>query len=215
MEATTPPEPPPPPPPPTGEPAGAPPPAELYPVRMSAERQSEYNRWLPLVKWLLAIPHYLVLLVLGIGAFFAIIIGFFAVLVTARYPDGLWTYITGVHRWAMRVTGYVLLLTDEYPPFSLEVDPAYPVRLEYDYPDYVDRWRPLVHWLLIIPYAFVAGVLMSLAQIVAFIGVFVILFTKDLPEGMFTLILNPMRWQARANAYGGWLVTKYPPFEWE
>ena len=115
----------------------------------------------------------------------------------------------------MRVAGYVLLLTDQYPPFSLQDDPSYPVQVEWDYPETVDRWRPLVHWLLIIPYALVAGVLIWLAEIVAFIGVFVILFTKDLPDGMFKLIVNPMRWQVRANSYHTWLVTKYPPFEWE
>lgn len=216
MEATTPPEPPAPPPPPTGEPAAAGPPSgEVYPVRLSAARQDEYNRFLPLVKWLLALPHYIVLLFLGIGAFIALVIAFFAVLFTGRFPEGLWTFVTGVHRWAMRVFGYVFLLTDEYPPFSLEGDPNYPVRVEFDYPEHVNRWRPLVQWLLVIPYAIVAGVLFYLAEIVAFIGIFVILFTKNLPEGMFKLILNPMRWQLRTNAYSGFVVTRYPPFEWE
>jgi Domain of unknown function (DUF4389) len=204
----------PPSPPPAQPPAGEPPSGD-YPVRLEADREPEYNRFLPLVKWLLAFPHYLVLIVVGIAAFFAILISFFAVLITGRYPRGLWDFVTGTHRWGMRVAGYVLLLTDQYPPFSLQNDPSYPVRVEWDYPETVDRWRPLVHWLLIIPYALVAGVLIWLAEIVAFIGVFVILFTKDLPEGMFRLIVNPMRWQVRANSYYTWLVTRYPPFEWE
>lgn len=216
MEATTPPEPPAPPPPPAGEPAATgPPPGELYPVRLSATRQEEYNRFLPLVKWLLALPHYVVLFFLGIGALFAMLIAFFAVLITGRYPEGLWTYVTGVHRWAMRVTGYVFLLTDEYPPFSLDDDPSYPIRVEWDYPEHVNRWRPLIQWLLVFPYAIVAGILFYLAEIVALIGIIVILFTKNLPEGMFKLILNPMQWQVRANSYAGWVVTKYPPFEWD
>jgi Domain of unknown function (DUF4389) len=215
MEASEPVQPPPPPPPPSETPPPATATAGEYPVRFEAERQEEYNRFLPLIKWLIALPHYIVLLFLGIGALFAIIIAFFAVLITGRYPRGLWDYVTGVHRWGMRVAAYVLLLRDEYPPFSLEDDPAYPVTVEWDYPETIDRWRPLVHWLLVIPYALVAGVLAGLAQIVAFIGVFVILFTKELPEGMFKLIVNPLRWQVRANSYGAWLVTRYPPFEWE
>jgi hypothetical protein len=210
MEAATPaPPPPPPPPPPAADPEGP------YPVRLEAPNQGEYNRFLPLVKWLLALPHYIVLLFLGIGAFFALIIGFFAVLITGRWPRGLWDYITGVHRWATRVFSYVFLLTDQYPPFSLEDDPAYPVRIEYDYPETVNRWRPLVHWLLAIPYLFVAGILFYVAEIVAFIGIFVILFTAKLPHGMFNLILNPMRWQLRGNAYASFLVTRYPPFSWD
>ena len=209
MEAATPAPPPPPPPPEAGAAEGP------YPVRLEASRQAEYNRFLPLIKWLIALPHYIVLLFLGIGALFAVLIAFFAVLITGRFPRGLWDYVTGVHRWAMRVVAYVFLLTDEYPPFSLQDDPAYPVRVEFDYPEHVNRWRPLVHWLLIIPYAFVAGILIYVAEIVAFIGIFVILFTANLPQGMFNLILNPLRWQVRSNAYAGFVVTRYPPFDWE
>ena len=79
----------------------------------------------------------------------------------------------------------------------------------------VDRWRPLVHWLLILPYAIVAAILVYVAEIVAFIGVFVILFTGKLPQGMFNLIANPFRWQLRGGAYHLWMIDKYPPFEWE
>jgi hypothetical protein len=146
---------------------------------------------------------------------FAILIAFFAVLITGKFPRGLWDYLTGVNRWAYRVTSYVFLLTDAYPPFSLEDDPGYPVRIEYDYPETVNRWRPLVQWILAIPYLIVAGILLYVAEIVAFIAVFVILFTAKLPEGMFNLIVNPMRWQVRGNAYAGWLVKRYPPFSWD
>ncbi len=204
MEAATPPPAPPPP-----EPAGG------YPVRVEAERQDTYHRFLPLVKWLLAIPHYFVLAILFIGVFFAKIAAFFAVLFTGRYPRGIFDFVTGVLRWSWNVFAYVYLLTDRYPPFSLEPDPSYPARFEIDYPERVDRWRPLVHWLLIIPYAFVAAVLTTVAGIVALIGVFVILFTEDLPEGMFKLILIPYRWQLRASAYAMFMVTRYPPFEWD
>jgi hypothetical protein len=80
----------------------------------------ELNRWLPLVKWLLAIPHYIVLFVLYIGALFAGIGAWFAILFTGRYPRGIFNYIEGVIRWGNRVTGYAFtLVTDEYPPFRL------------------------------------------------------------------------------------------------
>lgn len=194
---------------------GPPRPPSDYPVRFSAERQADYNRALPFFKWLLAFPHYIVLALLAIGAVFVHLIAFFAVLITGRYPRGLWDYIAGLLRWGSRVGAYVYLLTDRYPPFSLADSAAHPVRLEIDYPDHVNRWRPLVHWLLILPYAFVAGLLMQLAAIVALIGAFVILFTKELPPGMFTLILNPFGWQVRASAYANYLVTRYPPFEWD
>jgi hypothetical protein len=212
MEATSTP-PPPPPPEPSGDlPGGS---AGAYPVRVEAKRQEEYHRFLPLVKWLLAFPHYLVLIVLGIGVLFVHLIAFFAVLFTGRYPRGMWDFVVGVMRWAWRVVAYVLLLTDEYPPFTLDEEPSYPATLEIDYPEHVNNWRPLVHWLLILPYYFVASILVSVAGIVAFVGVFVILFTKRLPEGMFDLILIPYRWSVRAQAYFYFLVTEYPPFVWE
>ncbi|MGH8945705.1 MAG: DUF4389 domain-containing protein [Acidimicrobiia bacterium] len=82
--------------------------------------ERDLNRWLPLVKWLLAIPHYIVLVLLVIGAIVAIIIAWFAILFTGRYPRGLFDYVVGVGRWALRVQAYAfLLVTDKYPPFSL------------------------------------------------------------------------------------------------
>jgi hypothetical protein len=82
--------------------------------------EQDLNRWLPLVKWFLAIPHFIVLFFLAIVAFFAVIIAWFAVLFTGRYPQGVYNYLVGVSRWALRVEAYaVLLVTDRYPPFSL------------------------------------------------------------------------------------------------
>lgn len=81
---------------------------------------NDLNRWLPLVKWLLAFPHYIVLFFLVIGAFFAVVIAWFAILFTGRYPRGLFDYVVGVGRWTQRVGAYAfLLVTDRYPPFSL------------------------------------------------------------------------------------------------
>jgi hypothetical protein len=82
--------------------------------------QQELNRWLPLVKWLLAIPHYIVLFFLYIGAFFVVIAAWFAILFTGRYPRGLFDYIVGLARWHNRVTAYAfILVTDRYPPFRM------------------------------------------------------------------------------------------------
>ena len=82
--------------------------------------QRDLNRWLPLVKWILAIPHYAVLVFLMIGAIVAILVAWFAILITARYPRPLFDYVVGVGRWSLRVNAYAfLLVTDRYPPFSL------------------------------------------------------------------------------------------------
>lgn len=85
------------------------------------EVEEDLNRWLPLVKWFLLIPHYLVLIVLGILALLAIIVAWFAILFTGRYPRGLFDFVVGVGRWGLRVGAYgFLLITDRYPPFRLE-----------------------------------------------------------------------------------------------
>lgn len=82
--------------------------------------EQDLNRWLPLVKWLLAIPHYIVLIVLFLLAFLAVIVAWFAILITGRYPQPLFDFVVGVGRWALRVEAYTtLLITDRYPPFSL------------------------------------------------------------------------------------------------
>ncbi len=84
------------------------------------DARTDLNRWLPLVKWLLAVPHYVVLFFLGIGAVGAVVVAWFAIVFTGRYPRGLFDYVVGVARWALRVQAYAtLLLTDTYPPFSL------------------------------------------------------------------------------------------------
>lgn len=82
--------------------------------------EKDLNQWLPLVKWLLAIPHYIALGLLGIGALIAVVLAWFAILVTGKFPRGLFDFIIGVGRWGLRIEAYaILLVTDEYPPFSL------------------------------------------------------------------------------------------------
>ena len=127
----------------------------------------------------------------------------------------MFDFVVGVARWGWRVVAYVYLMVDQYPPFSLEDDPALPGSLQHRIPGGVDRWRPLVHWLLVIPYMLVAYLLAYLAEILVFFAFFTILFTKKFPEGMFKIVLIALRWQARGNAYFYWLTTRYPPFAWE
>jgi len=80
----------------------------------------QLNRWLPLVKWFLAIPHFIVLIFLWIGALVAVVVAWFAIVFTGRYPQNLFRFVVGVLRWTNRVTGYAfLLVTDQYPPFQL------------------------------------------------------------------------------------------------
>ena len=84
------------------------------------DARKDLNQWLPLVKWLLAIPHYIILFFLGIAAIFVVIMTWFAILFTGRYPKGLFDFVVGVMRWSLRVMAYAALLTtDEYPPFTL------------------------------------------------------------------------------------------------
>ena len=80
----------------------------------------DLNRWMPLVKWLLAIPHYVILIILWLFALVAIVVAWFAILITGRYPRGLFNYVVGLLRWSIRVSAYMyLLVTDEYPPFGM------------------------------------------------------------------------------------------------
>jgi hypothetical protein len=205
---------PPAPPPPAATPAAVSPAAD-YPVHLDIERQEDYSRFMPLVKWLLAIPHYIALLVLGIGAIFVAIISFFAVLFTGRYPEGMFNYMVGVHRWGLRVVAYTDLMVDPYPPFTLDDDPNYPVHFDIDYPEHVNRWRPLIHWLLVIPFALVAYIVYYLGRIMVLFAFFTILFARTYPEGMFNIVKISLRWMARASAYEYWMTTRYPPFVWD
>jgi Domain of unknown function (DUF4389) len=186
-----------------------------YPAQLEIAYPAELNRWLPLVKWLLAFPHYIALFFVGIGAFFVIIWAFFAVLFTGRYPRGAFDYLVGTCRWAYRVAAYVHLMTDAYPPFSLDDDSAYPVRVQVSYQERIANWRPLVHWLLVLPYLFVAAALYWLTGILTFIAFFTVLFTKQIPRGMFDLMVPGIRWSLRGNVYGYFMTDRYPPFVWE
>ncbi len=200
------------PPPPPQVPSAGPSP---YPVSASAELQQSYVRFLPLVKWLLLVPHYFALFFLAIGAAIVGFISFFAVLFTGSYPRGMWDYMVGFYLWTLRVTAYLLLMTDRYPPFSLSRTEDDNVFLMAEYPSSVERWRPFVAWLLIIPYLIVASLILAVAQVCSILAFFTIIFTKRIPEGIFDIMRVALNWQMRANLYSYWLSTKYPPFSWD
>ena len=195
--------------------AAPPPPPGKYPVHVDVQGQDEYVRLLPLVKWLLALPHYIALLFLFIAAAVAHLIAFFAVIITRRYPESFYRFIVGTFRWALRVQAYVLLITDRYPPFSLDPDPDFPVRYEFDRPEEIDRWRPLVQWLLAIPYLLIAHGLGYVNAAITLVAFFSILFTKRWPTGLLPMVRAIYRWQARLVAYAGFFVDRYPPFEFD
>ena len=190
------------------------PPSARYAAVTEFDHQEEYSRLLPIVKSLLLIPHWFVLFFVFIGALFAIVYAWFAVLITGKYPQGVQKFLVGTFRWTTRVSAYALLMTDRYPPFSLDHDDEYPARFDVSYTEEIDRWRPPVHWLLAYPYTLVAGVLMFLAYVCTFLAFFAILFTKKFPKGLFDFNVVAFRWQNRGNAYALFMVDKYPPWEW-
>jgi hypothetical protein len=167
----------------------APPGDSSYPVRFDVAHPENLSRGLIFIKWLLAIPHFVIIYALNIVFEVLTFIAFFAILFTTKYPEGLFKFNVGIRRWQANVTAYLMLMRDEYPPFSF--DPGqYPVTLEIDYPENLKRFAPLYKWLLAIPHLIVLGVL----GIVAFLGIFVawfaILFTGKFPKGIFDFVVG-------------------------
>jgi hypothetical protein len=207
------------------------------PVRVDGRLDPELSRWLWLVKWLLAIPHFIVLLFLFVAFVLLTIVAFFAILFTGRYPRSLFDFNLGVLRWAWRVGFYAYdgLGTDRYPPFTLGPAPDYPASLEVQYPEELSRGLVLVKWwLLAIPHylllsAFLGGGWFArsggwgddgrgwsggpglIGLLVLFAGV-ALLFTARYPRGIFDLVLGLNRWVFRVVAYAALMTDVYPPF---
>ena len=126
-----------------------------YPLQIRGDLSPDLSRWLWLVKWLLAMPHFIVLIFLSLAAFVVWVIAWWAILFTARYPRGMFNYIVGVMRWWWRVSFYAFypLATDRYPPFSLKSNDDYPADLYVEYPERLSRVKVIFKWwLLAIPH---------------------------------------------------------------
>ena len=181
-----------------------------YPVTFDVPYPESPNRWLILIRWLLAIPHYIVLYLLGILAWVVWIISFFTILFARSYPDSLYRFMVGVHRWNANVGAYVLF-HDRYPPFSMGESDYEGVTFAVEKPDF-NRWLVLIKWLLVIPHVIVLNILVLIAMVAVIPLVLGVLFTGRYPRGLFDFLVGVGRWIARVNAYYSFLVDRYPPF---
>jgi Domain of unknown function (DUF4389) len=207
-----------------------------YPVRVDASLDPTISRGLWLIKWLLLIPHFVVLVFLWLAFLVVSVIAFFAILVTGRYPRGLFDFNLGVLRWTWRVHyyGYGALGTDRYPPFTLTDVPDYPARLDVAYPQRLSRGLVLVKWwLLAIPHYLVLAVFIGgglglnahggdgwssgwgasgLVGLLVAISAIVLLFTGRYPGSVYRFVLGMDRWSLRVAAYVCLMTDEYPPF---
>ncbi len=178
-------------------------------LQLDVQYPDRLSRLMIFIKWLLAIPHYIVLILLGIAVGISTLIAWFAILITGKFPQSLFDFNLMVMRWGARVTGYVMLLTDDYPPFG---EGAHPVNLALDYPSRLSRLLIFVKWLLAIPHYIVLYFVRLVATIITFIAFFAILITGKYPRGMFDFVVGYYRWSYRVQAYVGLMTDAYPPF---
>ncbi|ORX16214.1 hypothetical protein AWC27_01060 [Mycobacterium szulgai] len=209
--------------------------SEVYPVRVRGDLDPALSRWQWLVKWILAVPHYIVLIFLHIAAAVITVVAFFAILFAGKYPRVLFEFNVGVLRWRWRVGFYAFsaLGTDRYPPFSLRPKADYPADLTVDYPQRLHRGLVLIKWwLLALPHYLILAVffsggwrvfmvhrhewvglrLPSLLAMLLLAAVVALLFTGRYPRGLYDLVLGINRWGFRVRAYAALLCDEYPPF---
>lgn len=209
--------------------------ARPYPLLLTGELSPTLSRGLWLVKWLLAVPHYVVLVFLWVAFAVVSLIALLAILFTGRYPRGLFEFNVGVLRWSWRVGfySYSALATDQYPPFTLKDVPGYPARLEVEYPTSLSRGLVLVKWwLLALPHYAIIGVFTGAAfggynqlnhgnawlygsgliGLLVLIAGIALLFAGRYPRGLYDLALGMNRWVFRVAAYAGLMTDTYPPF---
>ena len=206
-----------------------------YPLRLEGELDPKLSRGLWLIKWLLAIPHFIVLVFLWIAFVVVSVIAFFAILITGRYPRGLFDFNVGVLRWTWRVSFYTYdaLGTDKYPPFTLQDVPEYPARLEVDYPESLSRGLVLVKWwLLAIPQYLVVSIFagggwaissghggtwghaasLGLISLLVLFSALALLFTGSYPRSIYDFVMGMNRWVFRVIASAALMTDTYPPF---
>jgi hypothetical protein len=199
-------------------------------VRLEGHLDEGVSRWLWLVKWILVIPHAIVLVLLWVAFMVLTAIAWVAILITGRYPRSLFDFNVGVLRWTWRVSFYSVgaFGTDRYPPFSLGDAPDYPARLEIAYPERLSRGLVLVKWwLLAIPHYVVLGILLGggaqasddwsggkpgLIPVLVFFAAVVLLFVGRYPRGLFDLVIGLNRWVYRVIPYVALMTDRYPPF---
>ena len=200
--------------------------ADPYPVQVVGELDPSLSRWLWLLKWLLVIPHLILLAFLWAAFVVVTVIAFFAILFTERYPRSLFGFNLGVMRWTWRVAWYSYggLGTDRYPPFTL-ADAEYPARLHVPYPERLSRGLVLLKWwLLAIPHYIVISFFIGpgwwydqwhgpglIGVLVFFAGV-VLLVKGRYPRSLYELVLGMDRWVLRVIAYAALMRDEYPPF---
>ena len=193
-----------------------------YPVSVSGELSEPPARGWWLIKWLLGIPHYIILAFLWVAFVVVTIIAFFAILFTERYPKSLFDFNVGVLKWTWRVGfySYQALGTDRYPPFKLG-DADYPASLEVPYPEKLSRRLVLIKWwLLAAPHYLIVAFFQGgwgkwgfgLVHVLAIFGAVMVLFTGKYPEDMFKLVMGMNRWSYRVVAYAALMTDEYPPF---
>ncbi len=196
-----------------------------YPVTIRGDLKEPISRWLFLVKWILVIPHLIVLVFLAIGMAISVIISFFAILFTGKYPRGLFDFNVGVMRWGWRIGfySYEALGTDKYPPFSLDKDDSYPADLDVAYPEKLNNLLVLVKWILSIPHLIILSFLQGgswsgmryggLQTILVLISAIVNLFTGKYPKDLFKFTMGINHWANRVCGYVLLMTDKYPPFK--
>ncbi len=210
-------------------------PRSPYPLHLEGELAPQLNRGLWLVKWLLIIPHVIVLAVLWVAFFATSVAAFFTILFTGRYPRTIFDFNVGVLRWTWRVGfySYSALGTDRYPPFTLADVPDYPARLSVAYPQSLSRGLVVVKWwLLALPHYCVVALFAGgayagwnaptdsdawtsgggLIGLLVCIAAIVLLVRGRYPRGIYDLVLGMNRWVFRVAAYAGLMTDTYPPF---
>lgn len=199
------------------QPSGQPSPT-AYPATFEVDHPEGITNWRPLVQWLLAFPHFVVLYGLSALSQVVAFISWFAIVFTGKLPDGLAGLQCLFVRYTNRTYAYAAFLREEYPPFAFETtaddpgdDPG--VRTSF-VPQYEDRNRLTVAFrlILVIPQFIVLAFLGLAAYVALLIAVFAVLFTGRWPEGLRDFVVGVLRWATRVNAYHLLLVDEYPPF---